>query len=168
MRGALRPHRPLLYETRARSAMRSAASKSCKRARVHLESRQRAALPSSLTGLQGRVCRNQARIAVNKSLPPLWAYRGRFTENKPKPKPTYPFPLYGGRLGWGCRAQARICGRDARAPRAANLTPEQPPPLWIPAFAGMTDGGEWGKARMGRHAQARLCGRDARAPRSRT
>ena len=55
------------------------------------------------------------------------------------------------------RAQARLCGRDARAPRVAKylLNGEGDPPavirawfrvagltvaLWIPAFAGMTGG----------------------------
>ena len=42
-------------------------------------------------------------------------------ETKRESQTTNPFPLYGGRLGWGSRAQARLCGRDARAPRVANL-----------------------------------------------
>ena len=35
------------------------------------------------------------------------------------------------------RAQARLCGRDARAPKASP--PTAPAALWIPAFAGMTE-----------------------------
>ena len=83
------------------------------------------------------------------------------------------------------RAQARLCGRDARAPRAQ---PTLISALYsvIPAKAGIqtlavrsairnqvqipTSGSLlplWKKARMRvRRAQARLCGRDARAPRA--
>ena len=72
--------------------------------------------------------RNQVQIAVSGSLLPLWE-KARMRVR---------------------RALARLCGRDARAPRR-KPTPVSP---------------LWEKARMRvRRAQARLRGRDARAPR---
>ena len=94
-------------------------------------------IPSPFTGLQGQSfdfrhsreggnpegtrgsraessIRNQARIASDKSLPPLW-----------------------GKARMGVRrAQARLCGRDARAP-----IPPTASAVCIPAFAGMTGRG---------------------------
>ena len=98
-------------------------------------------------GTQGPATEAKRESRTINLFPLHGAYRGRFTETKPKPKPTDPFPLYGGRLGWGCRAQARLCRvqRFRRKPTPASA------PLW--------------KARMGARKR-RLCGRDARAPRA--
>ena len=48
---------------------------------------------------------NQPPSAAGGSPIPSWAYRGRLTEIKRESQPTDPFPLYGGRLGWGCRGR---------------------------------------------------------------
>ena len=54
------------------------------------------------------------------------------------------------------RAQARLCGRDARAPKAPPVKPlmgdsrrarTASPTIWIPAFAGMTEREGWNDGR---------------------
>ena len=77
------------------------------------ESRRRQAKPA---------IQNQAQIAVNGSLPPILPTpsfpRKRESRDQPSPSPktkpksrsTDPFPLYGGRLGWGCAARKRGFG----------------------------------------------------------
>ena len=64
--------------------------------------------------------RNQVQTAIIGSLPPSWTYRGRFTEIRNESRATNPFPLHGGRLGWGSR------GRPARVPAANKSTPIRP------------------------------------------
>ena len=86
--------------------------------------------------------RSQARIASDKSLPPLWAYRGRLTETKHRAKPTDPFPLDGGRLGWGCRGRKPTSGGERpRHIQTANPQTTNPFPL---------DGGRLGWGCRGR------------------
>ena len=67
-------------------------------------------------GVDSRACARRP----HPSLLPSRDCRGRLTEIKRRAKPTDPFPLYGGRLGWGCRGRlARVPGRK---PALASLS----------------------------------------------
>ena len=53
---------------------------------------------------------------------PRWAdWRGTLTEIKRESRTTNPFPLDGGRLGWGCRGRLARVGRRASNPLDSRL-----------------------------------------------
>ena len=69
--------------------------------------------------------RSQLQIAVIGSLPLLWAYRGRLGETKKESRAINPFPLDGGRLGWGRGARKR--GYAGGTPALPDRQPTRKP-----------------------------------------